>query len=142
MSAGSVDRRLVGVSLPRGLSLALDVVLVVVFVLVGRRSHEDGYALPNLLLAVLPFLVGLLSGWGLVRWLSRAWPHRVGHGVTLAVATVVVGMVVRLVMGQSLGEGAVGVVTFAAVALAFLLLFLVGWRAIAAYVLARRSATP
>ena len=138
MTAPSVMSRLLGVSLPRGLSLALDVALVVVFVLIGRRSHEDGYAIPGLLLAIAPFLVGLLAGWGLIRWRSGAWPRRVGHGATLAVSTVVLGLLGRVATGQGVGEGVGGVVTFAAVALAFLLLFLVGWRLAAASVLARR----
>ena len=130
--------RVLRVSLPRDISIALDVALVVAFVLIGRRSHENGCALPGLLLAIAPFLVGLLAGWGLIRWRSGTWPRRVGHGVTLALSTVVRGLLGRVATGQGIGDGVGGVVTFIAVALAFLLLFLVGWRAVAAYVLARR----
>ncbi|MCA1780982.1 MAG: DUF3054 family protein [Dermatophilaceae bacterium] len=139
MSRATALERLLRVPLSPALSLPVDVVLVVLFVLIGRRSHENGYALPGLVLALLPFLVGLLAGWGLIRWRSGAWPHRVGHGVTLAIGTVVVGMIVRVVMGQSVGDGIGGLLTFGAVALAFLLLVLVGWRAGTAYLIGRRG---
>lgn len=125
--------RLLRARLPVTWSMVLDIAFVVIFVVIGRRNHENGFALPGLLLAVLPFLVGLGAGWTLIRWRSAAWPQRVAHGVTLAVVTVTVGMLARVVLGQSVGDGLGGLVTFAAVALAFLVLFLVGWRAVAAY---------
>lgn len=138
MSTPTALERLLRTRLSPALSLPVDVALVVLFVLIGRRSHEDGYALSGLVLAIVPFLVGLLAGWGLIRWRSGAWPQRVGHGVTLALSTVIVGMVVRVVLGQSLGDGIGGLLTFAAVALAFLLFVLVGWRAGTAFVESRR----
>ncbi len=134
--------RVLRVSIPLAPAAVGDIIAVVVFVLIGRRNHENGYALPGLLLAVLPFLLGLAAGWGLIRWRSHAWPHRVLHGVTLAVATVVVALVVRPLMGQSVGDGVGGFLSFGAVGLAFLLLFIVGWRALAALALpalARRA---
>lgn len=127
--------RVLRVSIPLAPAAVGDIIAVVVFVLIGRRNHENGYALPGLLLAVLPFLLGLAAGWGLIRWRSHAWPHRVLHGVTLAVATVVVALVVRPLMGQSVGDGVGGFLSFGAVGLAFLLLFIVGWRALAALAL-------
>jgi multisubunit Na+/H+ antiporter MnhF subunit len=138
MSPPAALERLLRTTLPPALSLPVDVSLVVLFVLIGRRSHENGYALSGLLLAILPFLVGLLAGWALIRWRSGDWPRQVGHGVTLAFVTVVVALLVRPVMGQSVGDGVAGVLTFGAVALAFLLLALAGWRAGAAYLESRR----
>lgn len=131
--------RLLRARLPVTWSLLLDVVFVVLFVVIGRRNHEDGFALPGLLLAILPFLIGLGAGWGLIRWRSSHWPQRVAHGITLAIVTVVIGMLVRVVMGQSVGDGFGGLLTFAAVAVAFLVLFLVGWRSIAASLLPQTS---
>lgn len=139
MSTTSALERLLRTTLSPALSLPVDIALVVVFVLVGRRSHADGYAFPEVLLAMVPFLLGLLAGWALIRWRTTHWPNRVGHGVTLAVVTVVVGLALRPVLGQSVGDGVGGLLTFAAVALAFLLLGLVGWRAGAAYVERRRA---
>ena len=127
--------RVLRVSIPLAPAAVGDIIAVVVFVLIGRRNHENGYALPGLLLAVLPFLLGLAAGWGLIRWRSHAWPHRVLHGVTLAVATVVVALGVRALLGQSVGDGVGGFLSFGAVGLAFLLLFIVGWRALAALAL-------
>ena len=120
----------------------LDLLLVAVFVVVGRSSHDEGITLAGWGETAWPFLLGLAAGWGLIRWRSHAWPHRVLHGVTLAVATVVVALVVRPLMGQSVGDGVGGFLSFGAVGLAFLLLFIVGWRALAALALpalARRA---
>lgn len=127
--------RLLRTRIPVLWSFPLDLLFVVLFVVIGRRSHENGYALPDLLLAVLPFVIGLVTGWAVIRWLSGAWPQRVLHGITLAVVTVAVGMIVRVLMGQSVGNGIVGLLAFTGVALAFLILFLVFWRAIVAYLL-------
>src|SRR5690606_5488267 len=109
----SMDR-LLRARLPVSWSLPLDIAFVVLFVVIGRRNHEDGFALPGLLLAIIPFLVGLVTGWGLIRWRSSAWPRRVAHGVTLAIVVVVVGMIVRVLMGQSVGDGFTGLLSFAA----------------------------
>lgn len=127
--------RLLRASIPTRIAVVGDALAVIVFVLIGRRNHENGYALGGLILALIPFLLGLAAGWGLIRWRSHAWPHRVLHGVTLAVATLVVALVVRPLMGQSLGDGIGGFLSFGAVGLGFLLLFIVGWRILAAFAL-------
>lgn len=108
-----------------------DAVLVVVFVLIGRASHGEG--LLGVLVTSWPFLVGLAVGWAI----SRAWRHplrSVPNGIVLWAATVVVGMLLRVVSGQGVQPGFV-IVTFIVLAV-----FLLGWRGIVAVVARSRSA--
>ena len=112
------------------LAAIVDIVLVVVFVLIGRASHNEG---PRGTLATLvPFLAGLAIGWiG-----ARAWraPFVLRWtGLTIWAATVMVGMLLRAVAGQGVQLGFVVVTTVV------LAIFLLGWRAIAQFVLRRRS---
>lgn len=111
----------------------VDVVLVTAFVLIGRASHSEGPL--GTLVTLWPFLAGLAVGWlG-----ARAWrtPFRVRWtGATVWAATVVVGLLLRLVSGQGVQIG------FVVVATIVLAVFLLGWRGIAALVSRRRSARP
>lgn len=108
----------------------VDVVLVVVFVLIGRASHSEGPL--GTLVTLWPFLGGLAIGWiG-----ARAWrtPFRLRWtGLTIWAATVIVGMLLREVSGQGVQLGFVIVTTVV------LALFLLGWRGIAQLVLRRRA---
>lgn len=107
----------------------LDVLSVLVFVAIGRASHQEGDALLGLATTAWPFLGGLLVGWVAVRgW--RAPRALLPTGVAAWVATVVGGMLLRVASGQGTA------VPFIVVATVFLGLFLLGWRGLAA--LARR----
>jgi hypothetical protein len=113
-----------GVRLAAGAAV-LDVACVLAFVAIGRASHHDGESLDGLASTAWPFLAGL--GAGLLA--TRAWrrPAAVipaGAGAWLGAAGA--GMLLRVVAGQGTAPAFVGV------ALAFLGLFLVGWRAAAA----------
>lgn len=80
-------------------ALAFDVVLVAVFVLIGRRSHEEGGELLGFLTTFWPFLAGLLAGWALARsW--RAPDRIVPTGLIVWAGTVVVGLLLRIVSQQ------------------------------------------
>ena len=116
------------------LAAVVDVVLVVVFVLIGRASHNEGPL--GTLVTLWPFLAGLVIGWiG-----ARAWrtPFTLRWtGLTIWAATVIVGMLLRSVAGQGVQFG------FVIVTAVVLGIFLLGWRAIAHIVLrvrARRAA--
>jgi peptidoglycan/LPS O-acetylase OafA/YrhL len=105
---------------------ALDVAAVVVFVILGRRSHhEDGSWLAGTWRVAAPFLIGLAVGW----LIARAWraPQALVTGVVVWLATVAVGMVLRHTVFD---RGTA--VAFVIVALITLALLLLGWRAIAA----------
>ncbi|WP_394770432.1 DUF3054 domain-containing protein [Lacisediminihabitans sp.] len=117
---------------PASLTLfgAIDVVLVIVFVLIGRASHNEGIL--GTLNTLWPFVAGLAVGWVATRaWrdpLSIAW-----IGVGVWVSTVIVGMLLRVLSGQGVQT------SFVVVATIVLGVFLLGWRWIAVIVLRRRA---
>jgi Protein of unknown function (DUF3054) len=111
------------------LAVLIDVCCVLVFVAIGRASHAKGETLGGIASTAWPFLCGLAAGWVL----SRAWRRPLTlrpAGVIIWLLTVALGMVLRVVSGQGTA------VAFIVVALAFLGLFLLGWRLI--WRLARR----
>lgn len=101
----------------RVLVLVLDVVVVVVFAALGRRTHEEGGALAGVADTAWPFLVGLLVGHVVVRGSVT-----LRAGVVVWVATVAVGMVLR----QLTGDGTA--LAFVLVATAFLGAAMLGGR--------------
>jgi hypothetical protein len=107
------------------LAVVLDCCCVLLFVIIGRASHAKGESVAGIASTAWPFLAGLAGGW----LAARAWrrPTRLfPAGVGAWLGTVVGGMVLRVVSGQGTA------VAFIAVALAFLGLFLLGWRLAAA----------
>ena len=112
--------------------LLLDVVALLVFAAVGRRSHAEGVAVVGVLRTGWPFLAGAVVGWAV----SRAWRRPAAlwpSGVATWLAAVVVGMVLRRVTGEGTP------LDFVAVATVFVALFLLGWRLVVLLVAARRS---
>jgi len=108
-------------------AVIIDVCCVVVFVAIGRSAHHHGESAGGLASTAWPFLVGL--GVGLL--VTRAWRRAaaiVPAGIGAWLGTVAVGMLLRVVAGQGTAPA------FIAVALCFLGLFLLGWRAVAAIV--------
>jgi hypothetical protein len=118
--------------LPRPAWLAVDVVGVLVFCAVGRRSHAEGLTLAGVAETAWPFLTGTAVGW----LASRAWRRPtavVPTGVVVWLSTVVVGMLLRK-------AGSAGVAaSFVVVASTVTALLLLGWRAAVALSLRRRS---
>jgi peptidoglycan/LPS O-acetylase OafA/YrhL len=113
-------------------STVADVICVLVFCAVGRRSHDEGLSISGVATTAWPFLTGTLVGW----LASRGWrqPTAVAPtGVIVWLCTVVVGMVLR--KASSAGVAASFVVVAATVT-AFLLL---GWRTVVGATLRRRS---
>jgi FtsH-binding integral membrane protein len=106
------------------LAVILDCCCVLAFVIIGRASHVQGEILAGIASTAWPFLAGLAGGW-LAAGLAGAWrqPFRLWPtGVGAWLGTVTLGMVFRVVSGQGTA------LAFIAVALAFLGLFLLGWR--------------
>jgi hypothetical protein len=100
----------------------LDVCWVLAFVAIGRASHDHGESAAGLASTAWPFLTGLAVGW----LVTRAWRRPaaiVPAGLGAWLGTVAIGMILRVVAGQG------AALAFIAVALAFLALFLLGWRA-------------
>ncbi len=105
-------------------AVILDLCCVMAFVLIGRAGHSEGETVAGILTTAWPFLAGLLIGWAATRGWRRP-ASLAGTGVGVWLATVAGGMVLRVISGQGIA------VTFVLVALVFLGLFLLGWRALA-----------
>ncbi|SPM33173.1 membrane protein [Mycobacterium rhizamassiliense] len=113
-------------------SLLADVVGVLVFCAVGRRSHAEGLTLAGIAATAWPFLTGTLIGW----LASRGWrrPTAVAPtGLTVWVCTVVVGMLLRKLSSAGVA------VSFVVVASTVTALVLLGWRAALGLALRRRA---
>jgi hypothetical protein len=110
------------------IKVALDLVLVVVFSIIGRASHGEALTLSGVLVTGWPFLVGCLLGSVIAGVLLRLpWLY---EGLLVWLTTVVLGLFLRGITG---GGMAAGFLIVATLVLAFLL---IGWRMLAA--LARR----
>jgi hypothetical protein len=112
--------------------LAVDVIGVLVFCAIGRRSHDEGLSATGVAATAWPFLTGTVIGWVA----SRGWRQPtavVPTGVVVWLSTVVVGMVLRKV--SSAGVAA----SFVVVAATVTALLLLGWRALVGLTLRRRS---
>lgn len=105
-------------------ALPVDALLVLVFVLVGRRSHDESSAVLGVLTTLWPFLTGTVGGWVLARLLRLRLPS-LPAGVVAWVATVLVGMVLRAVVGQGVQA------SFVVVATVVVGVALLGWRLVA-----------
>ncbi|MCA2319899.1 DUF3054 domain-containing protein [Mycobacterium intracellulare] len=111
--------------------LAVDVVGVLVFCALGRRSHDEGLNLTGIATTAWPFLTGTAVGWLAARGWRR--PTAVAPtGVVVWLSTVVVGMVLR--KATSAGVAA----SFVVVATAVTALLLLGWRVAVGLTLRRR----
>jgi uncharacterized membrane protein YbjE (DUF340 family) len=106
------------------LAAVIDVVAVVLFVIIGRKNHNEGSAASGVLKVAAPFLIALALGW----LAARAWksPTAVGTGVIIWLVTIVGGLVLR----KLVFDGGTAV-PFIIVASLFNLATLVGWRFLA-----------
>jgi hypothetical protein len=112
------------------LAALADVVGVLVFCAIGRRSHAEGLTAAGVAETAWPFLVGAAAGWLLIRGWRRPTAV-VPTGVVVWVCTVAVGMLLRKATSAGV---TVSFIVVASVATAVLLL---GWR-VAVAAVARR----
>jgi hypothetical protein len=103
--------------------LVLDFLFVLLFVSIGRSAHHHTFSVGGLFSTLWPFAVGVGAGWLAVALRGRAG-LALSDGTLIVVITVALGMVLRVISGQGTA------VAFIIVALAFLGLFLLGWRLI------------
>ncbi len=103
-------------------AVAVDVICVLLFAILGRSSHAEATDLTGVLRTAWPFLAGCLLG--LVA--SRSWRHpgSLRTGVVVWLCTVVGGIALRLASGDT------AQLPFVVVATVILALLLVGWRAL------------
>ena len=112
------------------LAVLADIVCVLVFCTIGRRSHAEGLTAAGVAETAWPFLTGSAVGW----LLSRGWRRPtalVPTGVVVWLCTVAVGMLLRKATSAGVA------VSFVVVASAVTAVLLLGWRA-AATVIQRR----
>jgi peptidoglycan/LPS O-acetylase OafA/YrhL len=104
-------------------TLALDVLAVLLFSAVGRRTHAEGVSLAGIAGTAWPFLAGTVAGWGV----ARAWrrPASSATGLTVWVAAVALGMLLRRLTGEGTAW------PFVVVATVVLAALFLGWRAVA-----------
>jgi hypothetical protein len=115
-----------------GLAFVLDLVAVIAFVAIGRRSHEEDSGLGNLLEIAAPFLIGVAVGWAALRlWQSPLWSNR---AIGMWLITVALGMVLRKTVFE---RGTA--VSFVIVTTIVLGVFLLGWRGVAEQIRGRRG---
>ncbi len=103
------------------LAFLADVVCVVIFCTIGRRSHAEGVTLTGVAHTSWPFLTGTVAGWAL----SRGWRRPTAlnpTGLTVWVSTVVIGMLLRKASAQGVA------VSFVIVASTVTGILLLGWR--------------
>jgi len=118
------------VSRTAAIAFGADALLVLVFVLIGRATHEN--PLLGALVTYWPFLVGLVVGW----LVSRGWKAPLAllrTAVPVWICTVALGMLLRALSLQGIQ------LSFVAVTAVVLAVFLVGWRALALLVRRIRS---
>lgn len=114
-------------------AVIVDAVLVLIFAVIGRASHDESPA--GFLLTAWPFLVAMLVGHLLAALLPARprQPWSVLWGVVVWVVTVIGGMLLRVATGDT------AQVAFIIVATLTLGVLLVGWRAATALLRRRRA---
>jgi peptidoglycan/LPS O-acetylase OafA/YrhL len=102
-------------------AIAVDVICILVFAILGRSSHQETTDLLGVAHTAWPFLAGCLMG----TLIGRTWRHPVSvkSGVAVWLGTVIGGMVLRVLTGTGVQ------LSFIIVASCVLALFLIGWRA-------------
>lgn len=105
-----------------------DLLLILVFAAIGRDAHARGDIISGAFATAWPFLAGAAIAWVIARaWRAplAVWPS----GVCIWIGAVLVGMLLRAVTGQTV------VLPFVLVAMISLAVFLLGYRALAAWLL-------
>lgn len=103
-----------------------DIVCVIVFCAIGRRSHAEGLTLTGIARTAWPFLAGTAVGWLLIG--ARLRPFTViPTGMVVWLCTVVVGILLRKATSAGV---ATSFVVVASISTAVLLL---GWRSAVAF---------
>jgi hypothetical protein len=107
------------------LAALADVIGVLLFCTIGRRSHAEGLTVAGVAETAWPFLAGTVVGWLLIRGWCRP-TSIVPTGVVVWVCTVAVGMLLRKATSAGVAF------SFVVVASAATAVLLLGWRMLAA----------
>ncbi len=105
----------------RAPSAAIDLAVVVVFVIVGRQTHDEGNAMAAAALTAAPFIIALAAGWLLSSFVRATTP--LIEGGLIALITAGAGTFLRRVVFD---EGIA--FPFVLVTTGFLAAGMIGWR--------------
>ena len=120
----------------RVVAYVLDVSAVLIFVVLGRRTHDSNDGLLGYWEVAAPFLVAVTVAW-LVVLISRRDPYGLAVGVGVAATTWLLGLLLRAGL---FGGGTA--VAFVVVAGLFLFGTMIGWRALARAIRPRSNGKP
>jgi hypothetical protein len=110
----------------KGIALAVDALLIVLFATLGRRTHESGLDPAGILWTALPFLLA----WAAVSLVThRSWARPWPAGVVVWLVTVIGGLLLRVLFGDT------AALSFQLVTAVMLGLFLLGRRMVTALLL-------
>lgn len=101
--------------------IVVDLLIVLLFIGIGRANHHHGDSLSGMASTTWPFAVGLVLGW-LIVLVRHEDGSSLGAGLKVWLATVALGMILRVIAGQGTA------VAFIIVALAFLGALMLGTR--------------
>jgi hypothetical protein len=107
---------------PAAAAFAADVVCVVLFATIGRRSHAEGLTITGIAETAWPFVSGAVVGW----LLSTGWRRPLTllpTGVVVWVCTVALGMLLRRLTSAGTASSFIVVASLSTAVL------LLGWRA-------------
>ncbi len=104
-----------------------DVLCVIVFCTIGRRSHAEGLTVAGVAKTAWPFLAGTGVGWLLIRGWRKPFSV-IPTGLAIWVCTVVVGMLLRKATSAGVQT------SFVVVASVVTAVLLLGWRGTAALI--------
>jgi hypothetical protein len=79
--------------------VVIDILVVVLFVGIGRSNHHHGESISGIVSTTWPFAVGLAVGW-LIVFVRHQDGVSIGAGLEILVSTVAVGMILRVIAGQ------------------------------------------
>jgi hypothetical protein len=102
-------------------AIAVDVICILIFAIVGRSSHQEVTDLLGVAQTAWPFLTGCLIG----TVIGRTWRHpfALKSGIAVWLGTVIGGMTLRVFTGAGVQ------LSFIIIASCVLALLLIGWRA-------------
>jgi hypothetical protein len=117
---------------PVWIAALADVAVLLVFVAVGRRSHQEDAGMAGFLRVLWPFAIGLAGGWAVTALYRTplAWRRALGA----CAVTVLVGVGLRIVVQDHDFAP-----TFVMIASLFIGGCMLGWRGVVASVSRRRS---
>ena len=111
---------------------AIDLVLLLLFVGLGRGFHEEGPSFGATVATAWPFVVALALGWLVTRAWRSPW-QIVRPGMGIWIVTVAAAMMLRFIAGFGTA------IPFIIVTTVVLGVLLLGWRAVARLVVASTS---